>query len=63
MTTVSTIKHHGTHEFLDLMSKSCISALKGSFFMIECIVGVAILASVLLFVIVSVAFLLNSILF
>ena len=63
MTTVSTIKHHGTHEVFGLMNKSCISALKGSFFMIECIIGLAILASVLLFVVVSVGFLLNAIIF
>ena len=63
MTTVYTIKHHGTHEVFGRISTFCISSLKGSFFIIECIVGLAILASVLLFVVVSVGFLLNAILF
>jgi hypothetical protein len=63
MTTGSPMKHHGVHEVFGFMSKSYLSALKGSFFIIEAIVGFAILASVLLFVVVSLGFLLNSSIF
>ena len=60
---VSTIKHHEIHEIFTILSRSCIPALKGSFFFIECVIGIAILASVLLFVVVVLSFLLYSILF
>ena len=63
MTAVSTIKHHGMHEFVSFLNKSSLSVLKGSFFVVEGIIGFAILASVLLFVVVFLSFLLNAILF
>ena len=63
MSAVSTIKHHDMHEVFSFLSKSSLSALKGSFFIIEGIVGFAILASVLLFVVVFLSFLLHYILF
>ena len=63
MTAVFTIKHHDVHEVLSFLGKSSLSALKGSFFLIEGIVGFAILASVLVFVLVFLSFLLNAISF
>ena len=63
MTAASTIKHHDMHEVVSFLSKSSLSILKGSFFVIEGIVGFAILASVLLFLVVFLSFLLNFILF
>ena len=63
MTAAFTVKHHDMHEVFSFLGKSSLSALKGSFFLIEGIVGLAILASVLLFVLVFLSFLLNAILF
>ena len=63
MTGVSSIKHHDIHEVVTFLNKSSHSVLKGSFFVIEGIIGIAILVSVLLFVIVFLSFLFNSIFF
>jgi len=63
MTTVSPTHYHGVNAFFGFMSKSCQSALKGSFFIMECIIVLAIIVSVLLFVVVAIGFLLHSIVF
>ena len=63
MTTVSPTHYHGVNAFFGFMSKSFHSALKGFFCIIECIVGLAILVTVILFIVVATGFLLNSILF
>jgi hypothetical protein len=63
MTAASTIKHHDMHEVFSFLGKSSLSALKGSFFLLEGLVGFAILASVLVFVFVFLSFLLYAISF
>ena len=63
MTAASTIKHHDVHEVFSFLGKSSLSALKGSFFVLEGIVGFAILVSVLVFAVVFLSFLINAILF
>ena len=62
MTTAPAIERHKVHEVFDFMSQSCHSALKGFFSIIECIVDLAILFTVLLFIVVSIGVLLNAIL-
>ncbi len=63
MSAASTVKHHDMHEVFSFLGKSSLSALKGSFFLLEGIVGFAILLSVLVFVFVFLSFLINAILF
>ena len=63
MTGVSTIKNHDIHEVLSFLNKSSHSVLKGSFFLIEGIIGFAILVSVLLFAVVFLSFLINAVFF
>jgi hypothetical protein len=63
MAAVSSIKHHDIHGAVNFLNKSSHSVLKGSFFVIEGIVGFLILVSVLVFAVVFISFLLNAILF
>ena len=63
MAAVSSIKHHDIHGAVGLLNKSSHSILKGSFFVIEGIIGFMILVSVLLFAVVFISFLLNAVLF
>ena len=63
MTAVSSIKHHDIHGVVNSMNKSSHPVLKGSFFVIEGIIGFLILVSILVFAVVFISFLLNAILF
>ena len=63
MAAVSSIKHHDIHEVVSFLNKSSHSVLKGSFFVVEGIIGFLILVSVVLFAVVFLSFLLNAILF
>ena len=62
MNAVSSIKQHNIHGSVSFLNKSSHPILKGSFFVIEGIIGFAILVSVLLFVVVFLSFLLHNIL-
>ena len=63
MTAVFSIKHHDFHGVGSFLNKSSHSVLKGSFFVIEGIIGFMILVSILVFAVVFISFLLNAILF
>ena len=63
MSAVSSIKYHDIHEVVNFLNKSSHSVLKGSFFVIEGIIGFLILVSILIFAVVFISFLLNAILF
>jgi hypothetical protein len=63
LTAVSSIKHHDSPEVVSFLNKSSHSVLKGSFFVIEGIIGFLILVSILVFAVVFISFLLNAILF
>ena len=63
MTAVSSINHHDIHGAVSFLNKSTHSVLKGSFFVIEGIIGFMILLSILIFAVVFISFLLNAILF
>ena len=62
MTAVSSIKHHDIHGVDSFLNKSSHSFLKKSFFVIEGIIGFMILVSIVIFAVVFISFLLNSIL-